>query len=164
MVEEGIARTAAVAGTDDAAGVEEQAALRRVISSAGGSCDLEACLKRLLISAITGCASVAQTTGGCVEGGGIEGWRSVDYPLHMRPEVKKRSKGVTTVSRKHQITVPVDALRSAGIRVGDRLRVSATEDGRIVLERQANRVLSFAGALSRRLDTEAMERLRDEWD
>ncbi|MFW2339861.1 MAG: AbrB/MazE/SpoVT family DNA-binding domain-containing protein [Acidimicrobiia bacterium] len=79
-------------------------------------------------------------------------------------ELKKRSRGVTTVSRQHQITVPIDALKSAGIRVGDRLRVSSTADGRIVLERQADRVMSFAGVLSGRLDPSLINGLRDEWD
>lgn len=79
-------------------------------------------------------------------------------------EVKKRRRGVTSVSRKHQITIPVDAMRSAGIEIGDRLRVSATEDGRIILERQEDPVRALAGVLTGRLDRALVEGLRDEWD
>lgn len=79
-------------------------------------------------------------------------------------EVKKRKRGVTSVSRKHQITIPVDALRSAGIKVGDQLRVSTTEEGRILLERNDDPVVDLAGALTGKLDRSLIEGLRDEWD
>ena len=60
-------------------------------------------------------------------------------------EEKKRRRGVTRVSRKHQITVPVDALRAAGLGVGDRLKVLVAEGGRIVLEREVDPVRSMQG-------------------
>lgn len=79
-------------------------------------------------------------------------------------EVKKRRRGVTRVSRKHQITVPVDALRAAGLEVGDRLKVSVAEGGRIVLEREVDPVRFYAGALTGKLDRQMLEGLRGEWD
>lgn len=79
-------------------------------------------------------------------------------------EVKKRSRGTTSVSSKHQITIPVAALRSAGIRVGDRLRVSAADNGRILLERESNAVDAFAGILTGKWDRATIEGLRYEWD
>ena len=82
----------------------------------------------------------------------------------MTLEVKKRLRGVTKVSSQNQITIPVDALRSSGIQAGDRLRVSSTEDGRIVLERHTDPVTALAGILTGELDRSLIEGLRAEWD
>ena len=42
----------------------------------------------------------------------------------MSERVKpKRRRGYTRVSPKHQVTIPVDALREGGVRVGDQLKV-----------------------------------------
>ena len=45
----------------------------------------------------------------------------------------KRRKGYTRLSRKNQVTLPVDVVAAVGLRPGDELRVEA-EDGHIVLE------------------------------
>ncbi|WP_322762034.1 AbrB/MazE/SpoVT family DNA-binding domain-containing protein [Frankia sp. Cr2] len=45
-------------------------------------------------------------------------------------EVKRRP-GVTRVSRKHQVTLPVEVLRDAGLAPGDELRVTADGRGRL---------------------------------
>ena len=79
-------------------------------------------------------------------------------------KVKKRIPGLTTISGKNHITIPVNALRAAGLAPGDRLRVSASRDGRITLEQQVDPVQSHAGALTGRLDRSLIESLRDEWD
>lgn len=70
---------------------------------------------------------------------------------------------MTTISAKHQITIPVNALRAAGLAPGDRLRVSASSDGRITLEHQVDPVQVYAGSLTGRLDRSFIESLRDEW-
>ncbi|MDQ3113219.1 MAG: hypothetical protein M3Q84_03840, partial [Actinomycetota bacterium] len=36
-------------------------------------------------------------------------------------EVKARLRGTSRISSKHQVTIPVDALRDAGLEVGERL-------------------------------------------
>jgi bifunctional DNA-binding transcriptional regulator/antitoxin component of YhaV-PrlF toxin-antitoxin module len=50
-------------------------------------------------------------------------------------EVKHRRRGWTRISSKHQATLPVDALRQAGLKPGDELLVEAVGPGRIVLTR-----------------------------
>jgi bifunctional DNA-binding transcriptional regulator/antitoxin component of YhaV-PrlF toxin-antitoxin module len=82
------------------------------------------------------------------------------YPLLLMPRVK----GQTKVSTKHQVTIPVGALRDAGIRTGDVLKVEADGAGRLVL----TRVDELLGRYSGRLATggrlgKAVEGLREEW-
>lgn len=45
----------------------------------------------------------------------------------------KRERGVGTISSKNQLTIPVAALREAGFRPGDRVRVEASRSGEIRL-------------------------------
>lgn len=82
------------------------------------------------------------------------------YPLLLMPRVK----GQTKVSAKHQVTIPVSALRDAGIRTGDVLKVEADGAGRVIL----TRVDELLGRYSGRLATggrlgEAVKGLREEW-
>jgi bifunctional DNA-binding transcriptional regulator/antitoxin component of YhaV-PrlF toxin-antitoxin module len=77
-------------------------------------------------------------------------------------EVKRRP-GITSVSRKHQITLPVDTLREAGLHPGDELRV--TIDGRdpqvlTVTQDPLEKLIGSAPGLSATTDLEA---LRNEW-
>jgi len=70
----------------------------------------------------------------------------------------------TTVSRKNQITIPVAALRAAGLSPGDVLRVEALSAGRLALTRVDELLDRYAGAL----DTGGrfrgqLDELRDEW-
>jgi bifunctional DNA-binding transcriptional regulator/antitoxin component of YhaV-PrlF toxin-antitoxin module len=82
------------------------------------------------------------------------------YPLLLMPRVK----GQTKVSAKHQVTIPVSALRDAGIRTGDVLRVEADGAGRLVLTRVDELLAGYSGRLATggRLG-EAVEGLREEW-
>jgi bifunctional DNA-binding transcriptional regulator/antitoxin component of YhaV-PrlF toxin-antitoxin module len=50
-------------------------------------------------------------------------------------KVKARRRGRTRISRKNQATLPVDALRQAGLKPGDELLVEAVGPGQIVLTR-----------------------------
>jgi bifunctional DNA-binding transcriptional regulator/antitoxin component of YhaV-PrlF toxin-antitoxin module len=79
------------------------------------------------------------------------------------PGVKKRRRGAARVSSKHQVTIPVDALRAAGIEVGDRLVARADGPGRIVFEREADVVADLAGALTGAYEPGELNDLRDEW-
>jgi bifunctional DNA-binding transcriptional regulator/antitoxin component of YhaV-PrlF toxin-antitoxin module len=76
-------------------------------------------------------------------------------------EVKRRVP-YTKVSRKNQVTLPVAALRAAGIGQGDELRVEAEADGRIMLVRDVDPLDRFVGAIPG--IGEDLERLRDEWE
>jgi len=66
------------------------------------------------------------------------------------------------LSSKNQVTVPVEVLRAAGLRAGDEVIVRAAGDGRVELERVADLVGRYAGAL--RYPPGYLDGLRDEWE
>lgn len=54
---------------------------------------------------------------------------------------------MSKVSRKNQVTIPVDVLRAAGINAGDDVVIRAAGSGRIELERADDLVQRFAGSV-----------------
>jgi AbrB family looped-hinge helix DNA binding protein len=78
-------------------------------------------------------------------------------------DVKQRRRGAATISSKNQITIPADALRSAGLAVGDRVVAHADGAGRIILEREHDVVEEYAGALTGVYAAGELDDLRDEW-
>jgi len=79
-------------------------------------------------------------------------------------EVKHvRQRGRTRISGKHQVTIPVDALTAAGLKIGDRLRADVSGPGRITLVREEDPIERFAGALTGVYPDEYLEDLRREW-
>lgn len=78
-------------------------------------------------------------------------------------EVKGRRRGRTRLSRKNQATIPVEALRSAGLKPGDELCVESAGAGRIVLMRAENVMERFAGSLPGVYPEGYLRELRDEW-
>ena len=78
-------------------------------------------------------------------------------------EVKKRRRGFTRISAKHQATIPVQALKEAGLAPGDEVRVVAAGRGRLVLERDLNLIERHAGALRGVYEPGELAQLRDEW-
>jgi len=83
--------------------------------------------------------------------------------LLLMKEVKKRRRGFTRISAKHQATIPVQALKEAGLKPGDEVRVVAAGRGRLVLERDLNLVERYAGTLRGVYEPGELDRLRDEW-
>jgi bifunctional DNA-binding transcriptional regulator/antitoxin component of YhaV-PrlF toxin-antitoxin module len=87
----------------------------------------------------------------------------------MATNVKKarspRSPGRSRVSGKHQITIPVVALREAGLREGDIVQVRAQGPGRVLIARMDDLLDEYAGALRSggRLGR-SVRGLRAEWD
>lgn len=79
-------------------------------------------------------------------------------------EVKKRTRGATRISTKHQITIPSDAMRAAGLEIGDRVIAHADGAGRVVLEREHDVVAEFAGAMTGAYTRDELDGLRAEWD
>jgi bifunctional DNA-binding transcriptional regulator/antitoxin component of YhaV-PrlF toxin-antitoxin module len=79
-------------------------------------------------------------------------------------EVKNRRRGTSRVSSKHQVTIPTDALRAAGLQVGERLVAHADGPGRVVFEREVDVLAEFSGALTGVYHHDELERLRGEWD
>lgn len=73
-------------------------------------------------------------------------------------------RNTTTVSSKHQITIPAEAFDAAGLRVGDKITAKSDGPGRVVLERVDDPVLGHAGALTGMYDGARTTDLRAEWD
>ena len=86
-------------------------------------------------------------------GGGLRAWGVVKTP----------AAGTTAISSKHQVTIPVDAMQEAGFRPGDRLRARAEGTGKVVLEREAEPLDEFLGALTGVYEGFDLDALRDEW-
>jgi hypothetical protein len=61
------------------------------------------------------------------------------------------------------VTIPVDAMREAGFRPGDRLRARAEGLGRVVLEREGDPLDGFLGVLTGVYEGFDLDALRDEW-
>lgn len=79
-------------------------------------------------------------------------------------EVKNRRRGASRVSSKHQVTIPVEALRAAGVKAGERLVASSDGPGRIIFEREIDVLGEFAGALTGVYRPDELSVLRSEWD
>jgi AbrB family looped-hinge helix DNA binding protein len=75
-----------------------------------------------------------------------------------------RRKGYTRVSRKHQVTIPVDALAIAGLRPGDTLLVEAKTSGEIVLRREEDPLDRHIGSMTGVFEPGSIRGLRDEWE
>ncbi|HEX4308252.1 MAG TPA: AbrB/MazE/SpoVT family DNA-binding domain-containing protein [Solirubrobacterales bacterium] len=92
--------------------------------------------------------------------GDAEATDGIIYPLLLMPRVK----GQTKVSAKHQVTIPVSALRDAGVRTGDVLKVEADGAGRLILTRVDELLARYSGRLSTGGTLgKAVEGLREEW-
>jgi len=72
-----------------------------------------------------------------------------------------RRRGVTRISSKNQVTLPVDALRKAGLRAGAELRVEADGSGRLVLTQEDDPIRRYAGIF--RYPKGYLKKLRSEW-
>jgi bifunctional DNA-binding transcriptional regulator/antitoxin component of YhaV-PrlF toxin-antitoxin module len=71
---------------------------------------------------------------------------------------------MSIISRKNQVTLPVDALRAAGLESGDDLRVHALGPGRLELVRAEDMVEEFAGVFDATVYPDGyLETLRREW-
>ena len=83
----------------------------------------------------------------------------------MNRQVKEpRRRGYTRVSAKHQVTLPIDALRRAGIQKGDRLRTEVRGPGEVILVRDVDPIEQFRGALPDVYPARGLDELRREWD
>lgn len=68
------------------------------------------------------------------------------------------------VSSKNQITLPVEAMRKAGIQSGDEVTVRPIGDGELVVAVRGSRVRRHAGIASGIYKPGELEQLRDEWE
>ena len=76
----------------------------------------------------------------------------------------RRARKHTTLSSKHQVTIPRDAMLAAGLRAGDRLRAEPRGRGRVLLIREADPVARHAGVLTGAYRAGELDQLRNEWD
>jgi bifunctional DNA-binding transcriptional regulator/antitoxin component of YhaV-PrlF toxin-antitoxin module len=81
----------------------------------------------------------------------------------MDQEVKRGRRGGTTISSKHQVTIPKQAMTAAGLRTGDRLRAEPRGSGRVLLVREEDPVARHAGRLTGVYRRHELDGLRDEW-
>jgi bifunctional DNA-binding transcriptional regulator/antitoxin component of YhaV-PrlF toxin-antitoxin module len=79
-------------------------------------------------------------------------------------DVKRRRRGATTISSKHQVSIPVAELRAAGLEAGERLVARADGPGRVILEREHDVLAEFVGALTGAYADTGLDTLRNEWD
>jgi AbrB family looped-hinge helix DNA binding protein len=83
----------------------------------------------------------------------------------MAERVKqRRRKGYTRVSRKNQVTLPIDALVTAGLKPGDSLLVEAKTNGEIVLRREGDPLDKYIGSMTGMYPPGYLDELRDEWE
>jgi len=71
---------------------------------------------------------------------------------------------MSVISRKNQVTLPVDALRAAGLEPGDDLRVEVVGPGHLELIRAEDLVQEFAGVFDATVYPDGyLDELRREW-
>ena len=71
---------------------------------------------------------------------------------------------MSRISSKNQVTLPVDALRAAGLAAGDEIRVRAIGPRALQVEAPESIVDRFAGIFGRDVYPDGyLQRLRDEW-
>jgi bifunctional DNA-binding transcriptional regulator/antitoxin component of YhaV-PrlF toxin-antitoxin module len=71
---------------------------------------------------------------------------------------------MSVISRKNQVTLPVEALRAAGLEPGDDVRVEAVGPGRLEVARVGDLVDEFAGIFDASVYPDGyLEELRREW-
>jgi bifunctional DNA-binding transcriptional regulator/antitoxin component of YhaV-PrlF toxin-antitoxin module len=67
------------------------------------------------------------------------------------------------VSSKNQVTLPVEAMRAAGLHPGDEVEVRAAGDGEVLLAMRGSRIRRHAGIAAGIYREHELDRLRDEW-
>jgi AbrB family looped-hinge helix DNA binding protein len=67
------------------------------------------------------------------------------------------------ISSKNQVTLPVEAMRAAGLRAGDEVAIRTVGDGEVVIARRGSRIRRHAGIASGIYEPDELNRLRDEW-
>ncbi len=71
---------------------------------------------------------------------------------------------MSVISRKNQVTLPVDTLRAAGLEPGDDVLVRAVAPGRLEIVRSDDLIAEFAGVFDARVYPDGyLDELRREW-
>jgi bifunctional DNA-binding transcriptional regulator/antitoxin component of YhaV-PrlF toxin-antitoxin module len=72
-------------------------------------------------------------------------------------------KAMSRVSSKNQVTLPVEAMREAGLQPGDEVTIRPIGDGEVVVALRNSRVRRHAGIATGIYRADELDRLRDEW-
>ena len=75
----------------------------------------------------------------------------------------QRRRGTTRISVQNQVTLPVEALRKAGLHAGNELRVEGVGPGKLVLSRTDEPVEKLAGMFTGMYPKGYLKKLRREW-
>ncbi len=67
------------------------------------------------------------------------------------------------VSSKNQVTLPVEAMRAAGLRAGEEVTIRPLGDGELIIAARSSRVRRHAGIATGIYEPGELDRLRDEW-
>jgi bifunctional DNA-binding transcriptional regulator/antitoxin component of YhaV-PrlF toxin-antitoxin module len=70
---------------------------------------------------------------------------------------------MSRVSSKNQVTLPVEAMRAAGLHAGDEIAIRPLGAGELVLSARGSRVKRHAGIAKGIYRPGELEELRDEW-
>jgi bifunctional DNA-binding transcriptional regulator/antitoxin component of YhaV-PrlF toxin-antitoxin module len=81
----------------------------------------------------------------------------------MTPKVKRR-RGISRVSSKHQVTIPVDAMKEAHVQPGDELQITADGRGRLILTVVHDPLEALIGSAPGLAAATSLQALRDEWE
>lgn len=76
---------------------------------------------------------------------------------------QQRVPGITRITSKNQATIPVAALRTAGLKAGDQVVITAVESGKVTIARAENPLLKHAGSLTGVYPKGYLRTLRAEW-
>jgi bifunctional DNA-binding transcriptional regulator/antitoxin component of YhaV-PrlF toxin-antitoxin module len=68
------------------------------------------------------------------------------------------------VSSKNQVTLPVEAMRAAGLRAGEEVTIRPIGDGELIIAARGSRVRRHAGIATGIYAPGELDRLRDEWE
>ncbi len=82
-------------------------------------------------------------------------------------EVKQRRtrrKGFTRISRKNQVTLPIDVVVRAGLKPGDVMAVELKTSGEIVLRAEVDPLDKYIGMFNGMYPPGYLRALRDEWE
>ncbi len=83
----------------------------------------------------------------------------MSFLYYFRAKVKAMPK----VSSKNQVTLPVEAMRTAGLHAGDEITVRTVGEGEIIIATKGSRVRRHAGVATGIYEDGELDRLRDEW-
>ena len=68
------------------------------------------------------------------------------------------------VSSKNQVTLPVEAMRAAGLRPGEEVTIRPIGDGELIIAARGSRIRRHAGIAAGIYEAGELDRLRDEWE